>query len=168
MELLYEKPAGAGLTPDTGQLSNPDRGRLPLPILLRVPRFAYLENASPAASLTPNGIETVAAVAAPKDDNRAAGFKLRAGRKRRKIVGLVALALIVIPVAVVSRDPSLMAPLVERWCGYGSGSEPVKETSDYCAGDNAGKTTTTDADIHPSRSAWLGSEILPFKPGESP
>jgi hypothetical protein len=84
------------------------------------------------------------------------------------VVGLVALALVVIPVAVVSRDPSLMAPLIERWCGHGSGGEPVKEISDYPASPSGSKAVTADTDVQPSRSAWLESEIVPFKPGESP
>jgi hypothetical protein len=168
MQLLYEKPAGAGLTPDTDQLSDPDPGRLPLPILLRVPRFAYPESVSLPTSPTPDHTNTVAAVSPPKPRNRASGFKFRAGRKRRKVVGLIALALLVIPVAVVSRDPSLIAPLVESWCDYGSGREPAKEISDYAASPSAGKTITADTDVHPRRSAWLGSDIVPFKQGESP
>jgi hypothetical protein len=168
MQLLYEKPAGAGLTPDTDELSAPDRGRLPLPILLRVPRFTYSESVSPPASPTPDRIETVAEVSPPKHQHRASGVRFRAGRKRRQVVGLVALAVFVIPVAVVSRDPSLMVPLIERWCGYGSGGESVKEISDYPTSPSASKTVTADTDVHPNRSAWLASEIVPFKPGESP
>jgi hypothetical protein len=76
--------------------------------------------------------------------------------------------LVVIPVAVVSRDPSLMAPLIERWCGYGSGREPVKEISDYAASASTSKSMTADTGVRPNRSAWLGSDIVPFKPGESP
>ena len=168
MQLLYEKPAGAGLTPDTDQFSEPDPGRLPLPILLRVPRFAYVESVSLPASPTPDPIESVAAISPPKHHNRASGFKFRAGRTRRKLVGLIVLALLVIPVAVVSRDPDLVAPLVEKWYGYSSGREPDKEFSDSATIPSPSKMMTADNDVHPNRSAWLESDIVPLKTGESP
>jgi hypothetical protein len=163
MQLLYEKPAGAGLTPEMDQFSDPDRGRLPLPILLRVPRFAYVDSVSLPPSPT---AEPIAAISPAKHHSGAAAFKFRSGRKRRKVVGLAALAMIVLPVAIVSRDPSLMAPLVAKWCGYDSRREPVKDIPD-AASPNPSTTVTADRDVHPNRSAWL-DDIVPFKPGESP
>jgi hypothetical protein len=97
----------------------------------------------------------------------ASGSKISAGRKRRQMAGVVALALVVIPVAVVSRDPSLMAPLVEKWCGDGAGREPVRGLFENPDSESAAKTTT-DGAVHANRSAWLESDILPYKPGESP
>jgi hypothetical protein len=168
MQLLYEKPAEAGLTPDRDQLDGPDRGQLPLPILLRVPRFAFLEAPSPSAPSTPASVENVAAKSPARHHKAALGSKFRTGRRRRQMIGLVAIGLIVMPVAVVSRDPNLMAPLIERWCGERSGGEPVLEFTDHPENDSAVRVTTAHSDVHPNRSAWLESDILPFKPGEAP
>ncbi len=112
MQLLYEEAAKAGLRPDAGPSWGSDRGSLPLPILLRIPRFAIREKA-PA----PPQSAWTAPCRRPSFPRRIAcveSGRLEYRPRRRKMIILAALMLAVVSVGIVSQNPHLLEPLIQR------------------------------------------------------
>src|ERR1700693_5295288 len=99
MQLLYEEAAKAGLRPDAGPSWDSERGSVPLPILLRVPRFAIREKAPAPLQSAPDRPGPPAELSAPERVSRVRTSGRAA--KNHKTMILAALTLAVVSVGVV-------------------------------------------------------------------
>jgi hypothetical protein len=163
MQLLYEEAAKTGLRPDTGPSWDSERGSVPLPILLRVPRFAIREKApAPLQSALDRPVPT-AELSAPERLRRARTSGRTA--KRHKTIILGALMLAVVSVGIVSQNPRLLERLLQRQSGLVQSRDPhERETSVNLSMSGVINGTAADSVIRQNRSAWLQPEIFPLNP----
>jgi hypothetical protein len=164
MQMLYERPPTPEITAKGQRPADGGMAQLPLPILLRIPRFP---DERPSSSGGPSGAPVLASPGTSTATRAATCSTTRKSRPRAKLAVLLLLILAVIPVAAVSREPRLLEPLVSWWIR-------VQEHRNTTEAGSPGQPAQPDAldsvgaAVPQKRSAWLDPNIIPMQTGELP
>jgi len=164
MHLLYERRSAPEMPVPS---VSPATERLPLPILLRVPRFADGKpKVTPAVPSEPLSIRTVSPVRRAEAPGPAVAKPRRRGRPKRKILRFTLMFLAIVAAMVISGNPRLLDPAIERWIEFQQSGYKITGWSFDLTTTASPTDETPSIAASPNRSAWLAPEIIPIETGD--